>query len=101
MNLFNWVTLITLFILLIIALYFWNRERNQRIELGYICDEYAKLEKMNQDTLARYKEKIKELETINLKRSVKSTLDNARSIKVKTENIEVKDYSDQPKEEGK
>lgn len=63
MNLLNWIILITLIALLIIALYFWNRERNQRIELGYICDEYAKLEKINQDTLSRYKNKIRELES--------------------------------------
>lgn len=100
MNLFNWITLITLFILLIIALYFWNRERNQRIELGYICDEYAKLEKINQDTLTRYKDKIKEMDKKYLTR--KEVLDDVKSVKIpKMNNDEIKDYSDQPKEEGK
>lgn len=99
MNLFNWITLITLFLLLIIALFFWNRERNQRIELGYICDEYARLEKINQDTLSRYKDKIRELETKGYK--PRKPIIDAKSVTIPKMESEVKDYSDQPKEEGK
>lgn len=97
MNLLNWIILITLIALLIIALYFWNRERKQRIELGYICDEYAKLEKINQETLARYKDKIKEMDKKYLTR--KEVLDDVKSVTIPRDNVEVKDYSYQPKEE--